>query len=72
MYKAKPDDDYDDPLDVAAISEAQHNMGDYKLKSAADYVVPEHMRIDTDKKRSQMIKLEQTVSHGCSHVHGVK
>jgi hypothetical protein len=32
---------YEDPADVAAIEEAEQNMGDFKLKSDPAYVVPE-------------------------------
>ena len=61
MYKSKPDENYEDPADVAAIKDAQAHMGDFKLKTAPDYVVPEHLRIDTEKKRFQMLVLEGMV-----------
>lgn len=32
-------------------------MGDYKLKTAKDYVVPESQRVNADKKRLQLLKL---------------
>ena len=59
--KSKPDENYEDPADVAAIKDAQANTGDFKLKTAPDYVVPEHLRIDTEKKRFQMLILEGMV-----------
>lgn len=40
LEASRPDEDADDPQDVAAIEEALNNMGDYKLKSSEDYVVP--------------------------------
>ena len=61
MLKGKPDENYEDPADVAAIKEAQANIGDFKLKTAPDYVVPEHLRIDTEKKRMQMLVLQGLV-----------
>ncbi|KAL7678951.1 putative WD40/YVTN repeat-like-containing domain superfamily, WD40-repeat-containing [Plasmopara halstedii] len=56
---SKPSDDADDPRDVVAIAFAQRNMGDYKLKTAADYVVPEHQRVNAVKKLRQMALLEE-------------
>ncbi len=52
---SKPDDKYEDPADLAAIEFAQENMGDYKLKTDPEYVVPEHLRINAEKKRRQMV-----------------
>lgn len=37
-------------------------MGDFKLKTAKDYVVPEHLRMNALKKRNQLLKLEELVS----------
>ncbi|TYZ67625.1 hypothetical protein PybrP1_000869, partial [[Pythium] brassicae (nom. inval.)] len=56
---SKPGEDADDPRDVVAIAYAQRNMGDYKLKSAASYVVPEEQRVNAAKKRRQMALLEE-------------
>ena len=36
-------------------------MGDYKLKSDPKYVVPEHQRVNAERKRRQMVLLQ--VSH---------
>ena len=55
----KPDKDSENPVDVAAIREAEANMGDFKLKSDPDYVVPEEERMNKEKKRRQMILLEE-------------
>ena len=61
LYRSKPDADYEDPAIVAAIKEAQENMGDFKLKSADDYIVPEKERVNADKKRAQIIQLKEQV-----------
>ena len=58
---SKPDDDYEDPADLAAIKEAQENMGDYKLKSADDYVVPDHLRMNVEKARVRLLILKELV-----------
>jgi hypothetical protein len=52
---------YEDPTDVAAIDDANNHMGDYKLKTDPDYVVPEHLRINADKKRRQIVLLEESI-----------
>ena len=36
-------------------------MGDYPLKRASTYRVPDHMRINIEKKRRQKILLEESI-----------
>ncbi len=70
LMTSKPDDKYEDPADIAAIEYAQEHMGDYKLKTDPDYVVPEHLRINAEKKRRQMVRAPVRHSahvHQCSH-----
>ncbi len=57
----KPDAKSDDPNETEALKQAQANMGDYKLKTASDYVVPEHQRVTTKSKRRQLILLRKQV-----------
>ena len=54
LMKEKPDNKYEDPKDVSGIQYAQNNMGDYKLKTSDDYIVPENERIDAEKKLRQI------------------
>ncbi|XP_064651335.1 cilia- and flagella-associated protein 44-like isoform X2 [Lineus longissimus] len=61
LYGSKPDDNYEDPADVAAIREAQENMGDYKLKTADDYVVPDHLRMNAEKARNRLLILKDLI-----------
>ncbi|KAK3107710.1 hypothetical protein FSP39_020546 [Pinctada imbricata] len=61
LYDTKPDDDYEDPADVAAIKEAKDNMGDYKLKTAKDYVVPDHLRMNVEKARGRLLVLKDLI-----------
>uniref|UniRef100_A0ABM0LYK4 Myosin-2 heavy chain-like n=1 Tax=Saccoglossus kowalevskii TaxID=10224 RepID=A0ABM0LYK4_SACKO len=61
LYTGKPPDDYEDPADVSAIKEAQENMGDYKLKTAKDYTVPEQLRMNAEKKRNQLLVLIEEI-----------
>ncbi|CAK4692665.1 unnamed protein product [Aphanomyces euteiches] len=60
----KPKEEADDPRDVAAIAFASTHMEDYKLKTSANYVVPEdqragHPNVNAMKKRKQMALLEE-------------
>ena len=61
MYGSRPSEDYEDPDDVAAIQEAHNNMGDYKLKSADDYVVPDHLRMNADKAKFRLLVIKDLV-----------
>lgn len=63
------DDNYEDPDDVAAIQEAQNNMGDYKLKTADDYVVPDHLRMNVEKAIMKLLVLKELVSDWLILVH---
>lgn len=61
LMAQKPDKTMDDPKDVAEIQYAERNMGDYKLKSDPKYVVPEHQRVNAERKRRQMVLLQESV-----------
>ena len=54
----RPDPNEINPNDMAAIEFAKKNVGDFKLKSDPDYVVPEDQRINAEMKRREMILLE--------------
>ena len=47
---------------MAAIKQARENIGDYKLKTAKDYVVPESQRVNAEKKRVQLLNLLDQVN----------
>ncbi|KAJ9527700.1 hypothetical protein QJQ45_025974 [Haematococcus lacustris] len=59
----RPDNTYEDPADVAAIAYAERNVGDFKLKSDPAYVIPEEERMTPQRKRAQMLLLEEAM-HG--------
>ena len=63
LMDSKPDDKYQDPADVAAIRYAISHMGDYKLKSADNYIVPESDRVDADKKKRQILILNESIKN---------
>ncbi|NXJ61541.1 CFA44 protein, partial [Rostratula benghalensis] len=58
LYESKPGDDYENPKDVEDIREARENMGCYDLKTATNYRVPEHKRMNTAKKVVHLTSLE--------------
>ena len=62
--KKRPDEKSEDPVDAREFKHARDNMGDYKLKTAKDYVVPKAQRITTDKKRKELLLLRHRVSVG--------
>lgn len=46
---------------MQAIHEAKENIGDLKLKSAKDFMVPIHLRMNAERKRAELIGLEENV-----------
>ena len=63
LMDSKPDEKYEDPKDVSAIRYAELHMGDYKLKTADNYIVPESERVDADKKKRQILLLTESVNN---------
>ncbi|GLD56738.1 cilia- and flagella-associated protein 44-like protein, partial [Lates japonicus] len=59
LYAEKPDQNCEDPRDVQAIREAKENIGDLKLKSDKDFTVPKHLRMNAERKRAELIGLEE-------------
>lgn len=57
LLKRKPDDKFEDPHDAEVLRIAKETIGDYKLKSSKDYVVPEDQQVTTDKKRQELLLL---------------
>ena len=68
LYNEKPPDNYEDPADVRAIAYAKENMGDFKLKSSSDYVVPDHMRMNTKKARARLLEIKELVCESSSEI----
>lgn len=58
---SKPREDEDDVRDLQAIQQAEKSIGSYNLKVADDYQVPEHLRINADKKKRQIVMLEDSI-----------
>ena len=51
----------EDKAEKAKIEEARRTFGEYNLKMAEDYEVPESEQVDYKKKRQQMILLEGSI-----------
>ncbi|KDR19694.1 WD repeat-containing protein 52 [Zootermopsis nevadensis] len=62
LLKEKPDETKNHPDNTAAIKEAQLTIGDYKLKSAANFIVPKHLRMSAVKKYDQLLEARKRVS----------
>ncbi|VDN21337.1 unnamed protein product [Dibothriocephalus latus] len=62
LYAKKPPNNYEDPVDVAAIKYVRENMGDYKLKSSPNYTVPEHERRTAKKTRLVLLSTMRQLS----------
>ena len=58
---SRPPPDYEDPVESEAILVAKERSGDFKLKSAHDYVVPEHLRMNAAKFTDHIAELRQAV-----------
>ena len=61
LLSEKPMDGYQHPEDIALLLDAETNMGDFKLKTSADYTVPEELRMNATKKRMQLVLLRQEI-----------
>ncbi|XP_037609336.1 cilia- and flagella-associated protein 44 [Sebastes umbrosus] len=61
LYVEKPQENCEDPLDVQAICEAKENIGDLKLKSAKDFMVPKHLRMSVETKTAERTGLEKNM-----------
>eukprot|EP00116_Pleurobrachia_bachei_P005892 sb/3466154/ len=59
LYSRKPSENYEDPKMLEAIEDAKNNMGDFNLKTATNYKVPESQRRGTTFKRGQLLELRR-------------
>ncbi|XP_017587422.1 PREDICTED: cilia- and flagella-associated protein 44 isoform X1 [Corvus brachyrhynchos] len=61
LYKSKPRDNYEDSEDAEEIKEERANTGCYRLKTATNYTLTEHERMNTEKKMMQLVSLEELI-----------
>lgn len=57
----KPEKGEEDPEEAELVEKFKRNMGDYKLKTASDYVVPKSQRVTVSKKRRSLLLLRSQV-----------
>lgn len=57
----KPADDYEDPADLEAIAQAKGHMGDFKLKSAQNYVVPDRATLNAFEAKYRLVNMVEEV-----------
>lgn len=57
----RPNKDEDDPQDIEAIHSAEQTLGDYKLKCADEYEVPENQRINAQQKKQQLALIVESM-----------
>lgn len=62
LLSSKLPDDYENPVDVANIKHAEDNLGDFKLKSSKDFIVPEEQRMNVYKAVERLMKIKEFVS----------
>ena len=62
LLSSKLPDDYENPVDVANIKNAEDNLGDFKLKSSKDFIVPEEQRMNVYKAVERLMKIKEFVS----------
>jgi len=61
LYSRKPSENYEDPQMLEAIEDAKNNMGDFNLKTAKNYKVPESQRQGGTFKRAQLLELRRMI-----------
>ncbi len=62
LLNARLPENYENPEDLAAIKDAEDNLGDFKLKTSEDYILPEEQRMNVFKATKRLILIKQTVS----------
>ena len=61
LLARRPGKGEEDPEEAALVQQFKANMGDYKLKTASDYVVPKNQRVTFSKKRQSLLFLRNQV-----------
>ena len=62
LLTSKLPDEYEDPGDLANIKNAEDTIGDFKLKTSNDYVVPEDQRMNVYKAVERLMSIKRFVS----------
>lgn len=62
LMNSRLPDEYENPDDLASIKHAQDNLGDFKLKSSEDYVVPESQRMNVFRAVERLMQIKEFVN----------
>ena len=62
LHNSRLPDNYENPEDLASIKYAEDNIGDFKLKSCLDYVVPENQRMNVFKAVERLMQIKEFVN----------
>ncbi|KAL3318702.1 Cilia- and flagella-associated protein 44 [Cichlidogyrus casuarinus] len=57
LFEIKPSPDYEDPVLNEEIENVKNNLGDYKLKSASNYKVPEEGGLTANRSRFFLLEI---------------
>ena len=71
LMARRPEKGEEDPEEAAMVEQFRGNMGDFKLKTASDYVVPKHQRITFSEKKRSLILLRNQVNNTHTHTHSL-
>jgi hypothetical protein len=63
LQNSRLPDNYENPQDLANIKYAEETIGDFKLKSSKDYVVPERLRMNVFKAVERLMQIKKYVTY---------
>ena len=61
LFGSRLPDGYENPEDLAHIKHAEDTLGDFKLKSSPNFVVPENQRMNVYKAVERLMQIKQFV-----------
>lgn len=61
LLSSRLPDNYENPEDLSHIKHAQDTLGDFKLKSDKNYVVPENQRMNVYKAVERLMQIKEFV-----------
>jgi cilia- and flagella-associated protein 44 len=67
LFGSRLPDGYENPEDLAHIKHAEDTLGDFKLKSSPNFVVPENQRMNVYKAVERLMQIKQFVRLSFSH-----
>ena len=62
LLSSRMPENYENPEDLAKIRWAEDNLGNFKLKSSKEFVVPEEQRLNVYKAVERLMQIKEYVS----------